>query len=136
MARGGTVTPALARRLGKALALLGSDHDGEVVAAARAIGRTLEAAGMGWPGFAALVSAEAARKAAPAFTFAGLPPRTARKLMAHLARQPGVTATDRVRLERLRVRLLGARKLGLAGEEIEWLDGLWRALHAVRAQGV
>lgn len=74
-------------------------------------------------------SAEAARQAAPAFTFATSTPRTARKLMAHLARQPGATAADRVRLERLRARLLGARKLGLAGEEIEWLDGLWRAAH-------
>lgn len=121
------MTPALARRLGKAVALLGSDQDGEVLAAARAIGRTLDAAGMDWHRLAALVSAEAARQAAPGFTFTGLPPRTARKLMALLARQPGTTPADRVRLERLRARLLGARKLVLAGEEIEWLDGLWRA---------
>lgn len=123
------MTPALARRLGKALALLGSDQDGEVLAAARAIGRTLESAGMDWHALAALVSAEAARQAAPAFTFAGQSARTARKLMAHLARQPGATAADRVRLERLRARLLGAGKLVLAGEEIEWLDAMWRASH-------
>ena len=123
------MTPALARRLGKAVALLGSPQDGEVIAAAHAIGRTLDAAGMDWHGLAALVSAEAARQAAPAFTFAAAAPRTARKLMAHLARQPGATAADRMRLERLRARLLGARKLTLAGEEIEWLDGLWRAAH-------
>jgi hypothetical protein len=49
--------------------------------------------------------------------------------MAHLGRQPGVTLADRARLERLRARLLGARKLALTGEEIEWLDGLWRAAH-------
>jgi hypothetical protein len=123
------MTPALARRLGKAVALLGSDQDGEVLAAARAIGRTLDAAGMDWHGLAALVATEAARQAAPAFSFAGVAPRTARKLMAHLARQPGATAVDRARLEILRARLLGAQKLALAGEEIEWLDGLWRAAH-------
>lgn len=123
------MAPALARRLGKAVALLGSPADGEVIAAARAIGRTLDAAGMDWHGLAALVSAEAARQAAPAFTFATTAPRTARKLMAHLARQPGATPGDRLRLERLRERLLGAGKLVLSGEEIEWLDGLWRAMH-------
>jgi hypothetical protein len=121
------MTPALARRLGKAVALLGSPADGEVIAAARAIGRTLDAAGMDWHALAALVSAEAARQAAPRFTFATSAPRTARKLMAHLARQPGVTPADRARLERLRERLLGAGKLTLSGEEIQWLDALWRA---------
>lgn len=123
------MTPALARRLGKAVALLASPQDGEVIAAARAIGRTLESAGLTWHGFAALVTAEATRQAAPAFTFATAAPRTARKLMAHLARQPGATEADRLRLERLRARLLGAGKLALSGEEIEWLDGLWRAAH-------
>jgi len=121
------VTPATARRLGNAVALLGSPQDGEVVAAARAIGRTLESAGLDWHGFAALVAAEAARQAVPAFTFGATAPRTARKLMAHLARQPGATPAGRARLERLRARLLGARKLVLATEEIQWLDGLWRA---------
>lgn len=123
------MTPALARRLGKAVALLGSPADGEVIAAARAIGRTLDAAGMDWHGLAAMVTAEAARQAAPAFTFATTGPRTARKLMAHLARHPGATAADRARLDRMRARLLGAGTLLLSGEEIEWLDGLWRAMH-------
>lgn len=125
------MTPALARRLGKAVALLGSPHDGEVLAAVRAIGRTLDAAGLDWHGLAALVTAEAGRQAAPPFTFATAPPRTARKLMAHLARQPGATPADRARLERLRARLLGARTMVLSAEEIEWIDELWRALHKV-----
>src|SRR3954453_7674857 len=99
------MTPALARKLGKAVALLGSQQDGEVLAAARAIGRTLESAGMDWNGFGSLVRSEAARRAAPAFTFANAAPRTARKLMAHLMRQPGATAADKQRLERLRLRL-------------------------------
>ena len=123
------MTPATARRLGKAVALLGSPQDGEVVAAARAIERTLESAGMDWHGFAALVAAGAARQTGPAFTFGATAPRTARMLMAHLARQPGATAADQARLERLRARLLGARKLTLSGEEVEWLDRLWRAQH-------
>lgn len=121
------MTPVMARRLGKAVALLGSPADGEVISAARAIGRILEAAGMDWHALAALVANEAARQAAPRFTFATSAPRTARKLMAHLARQPSVTAADRARLEHLRARLLSAGKLVLSGEEIDWLDGLWRA---------
>lgn len=39
-----TITPLL----GKLLPLLGSNHDGEVVAAARAISRVLQRAGHGW----------------------------------------------------------------------------------------
>lgn len=39
------MTPALAIPLESAVALLGSGHEGEVVAAARAIRRTLETAG-------------------------------------------------------------------------------------------
>ncbi|WP_270934423.1 hypothetical protein [Falsiroseomonas oryzae] len=110
------------------MALLGSPQEGEVVAAARAIGRTLDAAGMDWHGLAALVSAEAARQAAPGFTFRTAAPRTARKLMAHLARQPGATPADRERLERLRARLLGARKkVPLTAAEVAWLDSMWCA---------
>lgn len=120
---------ALARRLGKAFALLGSSQDGEVIAAARAIGRTLERAGMDWHALAALVSSEVTRRSAAAFSFASVGPRGARKLMSHVARQPGVSPADALRLERLRARLLGARKLNLAAEEIEWLDGLWRSAH-------
>jgi len=123
------MTPALARRLGKAVALLGSPQDGEVIAAARAIGRTLDAAGIDWHRLATLVSAEAARRTAPAFTFRTTAPRTARKLMAHRSRQPGATPADRTRRERLRLRRLGACKPVLSAEEIEWLDELWRAVH-------
>jgi hypothetical protein len=121
------LTPALARRLGKALPLLGSPEDGEALAAARAVGRILEAAGMDWHGFAALVAAETKRRAAPAFTFATTGPRAARKMMAHLARQPGATAADKARLELLRERLLGAKQRTLMAEEIGWLDALWHA---------
>ncbi len=84
-AHGGGSNDAHARRLGKAVALLASPQDSEVLAAARTIGRTLDATGMDWR-----------RLAAPAFTFAGLALRTARKLMAHLAREPGATAADRL----------------------------------------
>lgn len=123
------MTPAHARRIGKAVALLGSPEDGEALAAARAIGRTLEAAGEDWTRFAAMVTREAERMARPAFTFAGMGARASRKQMAHLARQPGTTDAERHRLERLRERLLGARTLRLSGDEIEWLDHLWRRVH-------
>jgi hypothetical protein len=65
-------------RLAKLLPLLSSDQPGEVVATARAIGQTLKR-GMDWHDLAALVSGEGKRQAAPAFTFASLAPRTARK---------------------------------------------------------
>lgn len=103
------MTPALARRLGRTLALLGSPVDGEALGAARAAGRLLASAGLAWVDVGRLLAVEASRQAAPAFTFATTGPRAARKLMAHLARQPGVTAPDRARLECLRERLLTAR---------------------------
>ncbi|MGG5821706.1 hypothetical protein [Falsiroseomonas sp. HW251] len=121
------MTPALARRLGKALPLLGSPEHGEALAAARAVGRILAAAGMDWHAFAAMVAAETQRQDTPAFTFATASRRAARKVMAHLARQPGTSPADMARLERLRARLLGAKKLTLSAEEIGWLDALWRA---------
>lgn len=127
------MTPAQARRIGKAVALLGSPVDGEVVAAARAIGRTLAAAGIGWPDLAALMEAEARRQEAPAFTFATLAPRTARKQMGFLAWRPGVTVAERARLELLRARLLKASRLILSAEEVEWLDALWRRENGGRA---
>jgi hypothetical protein len=125
-----SMTPALARRLGKAVTLLGSPVDGEVLAAVRAVGRTLEAAGMDWHALAALVTGETVRMTRPAFTFATLPPRTARKQMSFLAWRPGVSPAERARLELLRAKLLGARKLSLSGTEIEWLDALWRKLNS------
>ncbi|MBP0466208.1 hypothetical protein J5Y09_19940 [Roseomonas sp. PWR1] len=115
-----------ARRIGKAVALLGSPVDGEAVAAARAIGRTLEAAGMDWPAFGAVVEAALRQRAAPAFTFATLAPRTARKQMGFLAWRPGVTPAERARIESLRARLLKAERLILSAEEIGWLDRLWQ----------
>jgi hypothetical protein len=80
-------------------------------------------------GLAALVAGEMERRAAPAFTFATLPPRAARKQMGFLAWRPGVTEVERARLETLRARLLGAKALHLAAEELEWLDALWRRVH-------
>jgi hypothetical protein len=123
------MNPTLARRLGKAVALLGSPEEGEVLAAARAIGRTLESAAMDWHGFAQLVTTEATRQASPAFTFASIGPRGARKLMAHLARQPGATDADKLLLERLRARLLGETKLALTDDEVRRLDALWHKLN-------
>lgn len=121
------MTPTAARKLENAIALLGHPHDGVVIAAARTISQSLAAAGMDWNSVAMLVSAEATRRPGRAFTFATTPPRRARKLMAHLARQPVATPACRKRLEQLRVRLLGSDKLALADDEIAWLDGLWRA---------
>lgn len=120
------MSAVVARRIGKTLALLGSPQDGEALAAARALGRLLDGAGMDHHALAALVTAEIERRSRPVFTFAALPVRTARKQMGFLAWRPGATDLDRARLERLRSRLLGAKTLALTAEEIAWLDGLWR----------
>lgn len=48
---------AIAGRLAQLIRLLGSDKDGEVVAAARAIGRVLESAGRHWHDLAEAVEA-------------------------------------------------------------------------------
>jgi hypothetical protein len=119
--------PAIGARLAKLLPMLASDQPGEVLATAAAITRTLARAGTDWHGLAALVGSEAKRQAAPAFTFAGLAPRTARKQMAVLGGRPGVTMADRVRLERYREWLMGQRvTFRLPAEDVVWLDGLWR----------
>ena len=120
--------PAIGPRLAKLLPLLGSDQPGEVVATARAIDVTLKRGGMDWHDLAALVTSAAKHQATPAFTFAGLAPRTARKQIALLAGRPTVTLQDRVRLEQLREWLHGQPvKVRLLPDQVRWLDGLWRA---------
>jgi hypothetical protein len=52
----------IAERLKKLMLLLSSDKDGEVVNAARAIGRALHTAGADWHDFAGLVDAPASTK--------------------------------------------------------------------------
>src|SRR5687767_12881680 len=94
-------------RVAKLLPLLASDKPGEVVAAAAAIGRILHTAGQDWHVLAALVE----RQVQPAllsshpvrsFSFATMPPRTARKAMVLLAGRPGVSAQQRAAMEALR----------------------------------
>jgi hypothetical protein len=119
---------AIGPRLAKLLPLLASDQSGEVVATARAIGQTLQRGGMDWHDLAALVSGEGKRQAVPAFTFANLAPRTARKQIALLAGRPTVTLLDQVRLEQIREWLHGqAVSVRLPADQVLWLDRLWRA---------
>ena len=114
-------------RLAELLPLLSSDQPGEVVATARAIGQTLQRGGMDWHDLAALVSGEGKRQAAPAFSFATLAPRTARKQTALLAARPTVSLLDRVRLEQFRQWLHGqAVSVRLPADQVQLLDGLWR----------
>ena len=121
-----TSLPAIGPRLAKLLPLLASDQPGEVLATARAIGATLQRGGMDWHDLAALVTSAAKHQAAPAFTFASLAPRTARKQIALLAARPTVTMQDRVRLEQLREWLHGQPvKVRLLPDQAKWLDGLW-----------
>lgn len=119
--------PDVGARLAKLLPLLASDQPGEVVATAAAITRTLAAAGADWHALAALVAGETKRQVAPAFTFADLAPKTARKQIALLTWRPGVTPPDRVRLEQWRQWLVGKPvATRLPASKIEWIDGLWR----------
>ena len=118
---------AIGPRLAKLLPLLSSDQPGEVVATARAIGQTLQRGGMDWHDLAALVSGEGKRQAAPAFSFASLAPRTARKQIALLSTRPTVSLLDRIRLEQLRQWLHGqAVPVRLPADQVLWLDKLWR----------
>jgi hypothetical protein len=122
-----TGLPSIGPRLAKLLPLLGSDQPGEVAAAVAAITRALTKAGTDWHGLAALVAGEAKRQTAPAFTFATLAPKTARKQITLLAGRPGVTMPDRVRLERFKAWLLGKPvSTRLPPEDIAWLDDQWR----------
>jgi hypothetical protein len=119
--------PSIGPRLAKLLPLLASNQPGEVVATAAAITRALTKAGMDWHALAALVRSEAKRQAAPAFSFAGSAPKTARKQMAQMAWRPGITPADRARLERYRAFLLGKPvATRLPAEDVAWLDALWR----------
>lgn len=114
-------------RLAKLLPVLASDRPGEVAAAAAAITRTLNGAGLDWHTLAAVVEAEGKRQAAPIFSFASLSPRTARKQIALLARWPELTAPQRERMEQMRVWLhrkpVQAR---LPSDCVVFLDELWR----------
>jgi hypothetical protein len=119
--------PTVAPRLAKLVPLLGSDKPGEVAAAVAAIGRTLRGAGLDWHTLAAVVASEGRRQGTPAFTFASLAPRTARKQIAALARHATITPAQRARIEGMREWLheqpVGAR---LPADCIAFLDALWR----------
>jgi hypothetical protein len=114
-------------RIAKLLPVLASDRPGEVAAAAAAITRTLNGAGLDWHTLAAVVEAEGKRQAAPIFSFASLPPRTARKQISLLARWPELTAAQRIRMAQMREWLHG-KPVGtrLPAECIEFVDDLWR----------
>ncbi|WP_431305325.1 hypothetical protein [Sediminicoccus sp. BL-A-41-H5] len=114
-------------RLAKLLPVLASDRPGEVTAAAAAITRTLKGAGLDWHALAAAVASEAERQAAPAFTFGSLPPRTARKQIALLARSLELTPAQRTRMEQMREWLHGRPVAArLPAECVAFLDDLWR----------
>ncbi|MGK7864516.1 hypothetical protein [Falsiroseomonas sp. E2-1-a4] len=114
-------------RLAKLLPVLASDRPGEVAAAAAAITRTLNGAGLDWHALAAVVEAEGKRQAAPIFSFASLPPRTARKQIALLVRAPELTTAQRERMEQMRAWLHGKPvKARLPAECVAFLDDLWR----------
>lgn len=117
------IPPATVARLVKLLPLLGSPEPGEVTATAAAIGRTLKAAGLDWHTLAAHVAA--ARP--PPFTFKGMMPRAARKLIPVMMARGRMTPLQLQRCEAFRGWLFDIRK-GLqpvSADDAGWLDGLW-----------
>lgn len=123
-------TPAVPARLAKVLPLLGSDQPGEVVAAAAALQRVLAGAGMDLMDLADLLAAEIQRRQRPAFSFASLGPRAARKQLAmllHRAPREVLSDPERAQVQRLYDALLGAPPtVKLSGDNLEAMDGLWR----------
>ena len=116
------IPPATVARLAKLLPMLGSPEPGEVAGTVAAMSRTLKAAGQDWHALAACIKANAA----PAFTFATLPPRQARKMLAMLAARKGMAAYDAMRMATLIAQLHRMDpKYRLPAPLAEWLDGLW-----------
>ena len=120
---GATMPSATLARLGKLLPLLGSPEPGEVTATAAAIGRTLKAAGLDWHALATHV----ATAQPPPFTFKGMMPRAARKLIPVMMARGRMTPLQLGRCEAFRAWLFDGRK-GLepvSAENAAWLDVLW-----------
>jgi hypothetical protein len=125
-----TVAPVLPARLAKLLPLLGSDQPGEVVAAATALQRVLAGVGMDLVDLADLVAAEAQRRQRPAFSFASLGPRGARKQLAmllHRAPRGALSDMEQSQVQHLYDALAGkASTAKLTGAALTAMDDLWR----------
>ena len=109
----------IAPRLSKLLPLLGSDKDGEVVATARAIGRTLQGAGLDFHALAAAVESP------PVVTVAAAKPKATRR-----ASRPKPSPFD-AELLRL-VRLLLEQRHRVKPGEADFLDSMFMLLSAGR----
>jgi hypothetical protein len=125
-----TATATIPARLAKVLPLLGSDQPGEVAAAAAALQRVLAGAGMGLVDLADLVVAEAQRRQRPAFSFASLGPRAARKQLAMLlyrAPKGALSDMDQRQVRHFYDALVGkASTAKLTGAVLTDMDNLWR----------
>jgi hypothetical protein len=125
-----TVAPVLPARLAKLLPLLGSDQPGEVVAGATALQRVLAGVGMDLVDLADLVAAEAQRRQRPAFSFASLGPRGARKQLAmllHRAPRGALSDMEQSQVQHLYDALAGkASTAKLTGAALTAMDDLWR----------
>jgi len=124
-------------RLGKLLALLTSDHDGEVVAAARAACRLLAAADLrpedlADPGklFRAtyqLKPAPARPEPPPPPSVSGMTARQVREVIAHILTGE-VSEADRAFLTALSARLFSAPHQGITTAEVRKVNKLWRII--------
>ena len=110
----------IAPRLSKLLPLLGSDKDGEVVATARAIGRTLSSAGLDFHALAAVVE-----RPPVVVTMAAAKPRKTRKAPRP---KPSPFDSELLRL----VRLLLEQRHRVKPGEADFLDSMFMLLSAGR----
>jgi hypothetical protein len=117
-------------RLAYVLPLLGYDQPGEVAAAAAALQRVLAGAGMNLVDLAELLAAEIQRRQSPAFSFASVGPRAARKQLAmllHRAPRDALNEAERAQVQRLYDALMGApATVKLSGDNLAAMDLLWR----------
>lgn len=132
------MTPEQTRVLSIALENLGAPSDADALMAARVAAHLIQAKGVPHIAIAGAIAAciTTKTKVLPARGFAELGPRATRKRVIALGRQRGRTAEDKARLADMRQRLERDARPDFSAEEIEWLDGLWRAANpGIAAEG-
>lgn len=112
-------------RLAKLLLMLSSDRDGEVVGAARAIGRTLRSAGTDWHDFAARLLPTRARPRQPDDPNPFGPGRNRWRGMREFCRERDAQLRPR---ERDFVNSLGTWHGALTEKQFDWLTAIYQRL--------
>ena len=99
------VLAPVAPRLCKLLALLSSEHDGEIVAAARAIGRMLGNAGLSWHDLANVLTGSAERGKATSVSWSRMPRADRLRILERLLATDDLTRWERAFCRRIHAAL-------------------------------